>query len=77
MFKRRQVQPEIAVGAQFQRVNGGRVTETARVLAVAPDLVGIPHVHFAVHHERTVAADDLRTLALASFAATFTKRVAA
>jgi hypothetical protein len=47
------------------------------VLAVSKDSVGITHVRFSVHYERIDTADELRTLALSSFAELFSERVLA
>jgi len=68
---------EVATGAVFRRTVGGRVIDTAQVLALSEDSAGIRHVRFSVHHERTEAADELRTLALASFREIFTERAPA
>ena len=61
---------EMQPGDQYCRAHGRRVLETATILDLRPDLVGIPHVHFTVAFERS-SADALdggpRTLALSRF----------
>jgi len=65
---------EVATGAVYRRTVAGKVVDTAQVLALSEDCAGIRHVRFSVHHERTEAADELRTLALAAFREIFTER---
>ena len=55
----------------------GKSVETARVIAVSKDSVGITHVRFSVHYERVDTADELRNLALSSFSELFSERVLA
>ncbi len=74
LTKRRTSCPAVKPGDVFERVADGQVIETAQVLDVSQGPVGIPHVRFRVHHERTESADDLRTLALASFHQLFHER---
>ena len=77
LFKRQRPVEEVAVGAVFRRLCAGEVVETARVLSISRDPAGIPHVRFSIHYDRAEAADDLRTLALATFASLFRERVGA
>ena len=37
---------QIETGVTYREKNVGRLISTAHVLAVAPDPLGIPHVHF-------------------------------
>ncbi|HSK39954.1 MAG TPA: hypothetical protein VK943_09310 [Arenibaculum sp.] len=62
-------------GSVYRRTHFGQVVETARVLSVAADGAGIPHVRYTVHYEKCETSDELRTLALSSFAALFGERV--
>ena len=78
MFSRRRKAPvDVIEGSVFRRTTPGKIVETARVLAVSKDSVGIPHVRFSVHYERVDTADELRTLALSSFSELFSERVLA
>jgi hypothetical protein len=78
MFFRRQKAPaDITEGSVYRRTTRGKSVETARVIAVSKDSVGITHVRFSVHYERVDTADELRTLALSSFAELFSERVLA
>jgi hypothetical protein len=78
MFFRRQKAPvDITEGSVFRRTTRGKSVETARVIAVSKDSVGITHVRFSVHYERVDTADELRTLALSSFSELFSERVVA
>lgn len=52
MFLRRQKAPaDITEGSVYRRTTRGKSVETARVLAVSKDSVGITHVRFSVHYE--------------------------
>jgi hypothetical protein len=68
---------DISEGSVFRRTTPGKIVETASVLSIANDSVGIPHVRFRVHYERVDTADELRTLALAAFSELFNERVLA
>ncbi len=68
---------EVKAGDCFHRLLNGQVSETARVVSVTSDGVGIPHVRFWVHHERTESSDEQRTLALSAFSERFTEPSAA
>ncbi len=60
---------ELRAGATFSRTTKTRVTETARVLSVAEDEGGIPHVryHSRLHSADRTLEQGQRTLALPSF----------
>ena len=76
MFSKRQKsQVEVTEGSVFRRTTRGQSVETARVIKVSKDPVGIPHVRFSVHYDRIDSADELRTLALTSFSELFSERV--
>jgi len=60
--------PNLSQGASFCRARGSEVVETARVLAVTADPLGIPHVRFSLRIKGpTETAEEQRTLALDYF----------
>jgi hypothetical protein len=64
---------EVKVGGVFRNIRKGNIIETAKVLDIVPDCMGVPHVHFTVsikssHH---VCFKEQRTLGLATFAEKF------
>ena len=70
--------PLIEPGAIYRRVRPNNLVETARVLAVTTDNVGIPHVRVDIrvdgpHYARI--SQGQRLLSLTAFAADFTERV--
>lgn len=69
---------DVKVGAVFRNVRRGNIIETAKVLDIAPDSMGVPHVHFTVSiqsaHQHCF--EEKRTLGLASFAERFAKAAA-
>ena len=61
---------EVKIGAVFRNIRRGNMVETAEVLDIVPDSMGVPHVHFSVSI-RSAHQDcfhEERTLGLASFA---------
>jgi hypothetical protein len=67
---------EVKEGAKYRRLNGGSVTETAQVIGIAPDKMGIPHVRFQLHVVRgTDTRTEQRTLALDIFYARYRERI--
>jgi len=65
-------------GDRYYRNIGHRFQETATILDLRPDLLGIPHVHFSLAVERSDAntlAEGPRTLAVSRFVGEFRKRV--
>jgi hypothetical protein len=67
---------QIEEGALYRRPDTGSVTETAEVLEVAEDKMGIPHVRFQLHVIRgTDARTEQRTLALDIFYARYRERI--
>lgn len=77
-FKSGSSPDEVKVGAEFRKVRRGNIVEIAKVLEIAPDSMGVPHVHYKVsiqsaHHE---CFEEQRTLGLASFAERFSKAIA-
>ncbi len=76
---RRIQESEIRPGNRYRRQLGGHVAGTATVLDLRSDLLGIPHVHFAISVDgrlREGQKDDTRLLALQSFLDTYRERVA-
>ncbi len=67
----------IEVGASYQRFGSGALVETAFVLEVGPDRMGIPHVRFRLQVARGTASPTIetRTLALEAFQNRFKERV--
>lgn len=64
----------VRVGATFRRRRDETVVETARVISIAPDASGIPHVRYEAGLERGAFSRmeaGPRTLNLASFAERF------
>ena len=77
-FKTGSSPDDVKVGAEFRKSRRGNIIEIAKVLEIAPDCMGVPHVHYKVsiqsaHHE---CFEEQRTLGLASFAERFAKVVA-
>lgn len=69
---------EVKVGSEFRKVRRGNIIEIAKVLDIAPDSMGVPHVHYRVsiqsaHQE---CFEEQRTLGLTSFTERFAKAVA-
>ncbi|MEE8505657.1 MAG: hypothetical protein V3S40_05465 [Kiloniellales bacterium] len=60
---------ELCAGATFARTTRTQVTETARILSVAEEEWGIPHVryHSRLHSADRTLEQGQRTLALPSF----------
>lgn len=62
----------VQTGALFKRTHSNNLTETVRVLSVAKDTFGIPHVKYEVRFERSQekgrAFEGPRVLALSVFA---------
>lgn len=63
-------------GALYRRPLSGPVTETAQVLEIAEDKMGIPHVRFQLRVVRGAdARTEQRTLALEIFYARYRERI--
>ena len=73
--------PEVREGSVFQHKGPGNLIETAKVLDIATDAMGIPHVRYDLAVERNkMPLDSLassRTLNLQSFTSHFTDTVEA
>jgi hypothetical protein len=72
----RKFDDEIEKGGLYRRTVAGPVTETAQVLAIAQDEMGIPHVRFQLQVARGPdKRTEQRTLALDIFYARYRERV--
>src|SRR6516225_5864099 len=70
---------DIKPGNRYRRQLGRCLAATATVLELRPDLVGIPHVQFAITVDGSVARlseGDTRVLALQSFLDTYREPLA-
>ncbi len=80
-FKQGRKLPEIREGSVFRHKGPGNLVETAEVLRIGPDPMGIPHVHyrFMVEHSARRPSDfeTSRTLNLDTFKTYFTEAVEA
>src|SRR5262249_51750793 len=69
---------DVRPGNRYRRQLGRCLAATATVLELRPDLVGIPHVQFAVTVDGSAARlseGDTRVLALQSFLETYRERL--
>lgn len=68
----------VAVGAHFERVHPDRTVETAKVLSVLKDPLGIPHVRYAVTMKKPLrtmsVSEGPRLLALEAFSQAYRMR---
>ncbi len=68
-FKSGVRQQEVKIGGVFRNIRKGNIIETAKVLDIVPDCMGVPHVHFMVSvgslHQQCF--EEQRTLGLATF----------
>ncbi len=64
---------EVIIGSVFRNIRKGNIVETARVLDIVPDSMGVPHVLFAVSlgSADQNCFEEQRTLGLATFAEKF------
>ena len=64
---------EVQIGGVFRNIRKGNIIETARVLDIVPDPMGVPHVHFMVSVKRAHqdCFEEHRTLGMATFAEQF------
>ncbi|HVA14432.1 MAG TPA: hypothetical protein VNF99_14375 [Stellaceae bacterium] len=68
---------DVKPGHRFFRRRRGNVTETATVVDLRSDIVGIPHVHFSLAFEEAAIGyidGGNRVLALPSFVAIYQQR---
>jgi hypothetical protein len=78
---RKNRKPQVRSGAVFRRVGPGDLIETAKVIQIQSDAMGIPHVRYDLKVQKAKDAranfQDRRTLNLATFATQFTEPVEA
>lgn len=77
-FSRRPDAPEVKPGDAYRRSHGMGLTETATVLDLRTDPLGIPHVRFRVEFERAACESgetSQRVLALGAFLAAYRERL--
>ena len=67
----------VEVGAAYRRMGAGSLVETAYVLEVSSDKLGIPHVRFQLQVARGASnpAIETRTLSLEAFQGRFRDRI--
>lgn len=67
--------PDVHAGGTYRHKGSGNVVETAQVLDVGPDAMGIPHVRYKVLVERSrekhTRFEAVRTLNLETFSTHF------
>ena len=78
-FKAGPRRQEVTVGSVFRNIRKGNIIETAKVLDIVPDPMGVPHVHYSVSIQSShrKCFEEHRTLGLASFAERFSKLLTA
>ncbi|MDX9689429.1 MAG: hypothetical protein EOM37_01900 [Proteobacteria bacterium] len=67
----------VEIGARYRRKGTGYFVETAQVLEVSEDKMGIPHVRFELYVMRGIgqATVETRTLSLEAFQTRFKERL--
>ncbi len=72
-FKSGVCQNEVMIGSVFRNIRNGNIIETARVLDIVPDSLGVPHVLFTVSlgSASQNCVEEQRTLGLDTFAEKF------
>ncbi len=77
LFKASPEKLEVKIGAVFRNIRRGNIIETAKVLDIVQDSVGVPHVHYKVSIESAhqECFEEQRTLGLESFAERFKQLV--
>ena len=78
-FTRQDKKPDIKPGECYRRSHGLGLMETATVLDLRNDPLGIPHVRFCVRFERQTSEHSettLRILALGAFRSAYRERLA-
>lgn len=70
---------EVKIGEVFETTRDGNIVETAKVVGVGPDSLGIPHVHFEVQIKKANinCVEENRTLGLETFTRRYSKCIAA
>ena len=79
LFKHTASKTEVKVGSVFQNIRRNNIIETAKVLDIVPDSLGVPHVHYqvSVHSAHQECFEEQRTLGMESFAERFSKLITA
>ncbi len=80
LFRRGNDADDVQPGSTYQRVHADDLIETAKVLSIAEDPYGIPHVKFLVSFRRpnrNTFDEGNRMLALKTFADRYKERVPA
>lgn len=69
----------VKVGSKYRHSGPGDITETARVITVGPDPMGIPHVvyHVLIERGKQRQFEERRTLNLQSFNERYSETVEA
>ena len=64
---------EVKVGGVFRNILRGDIIETAKVIDIVPDPMGVPHVHFTVsiRNAHQECFREQRTLGLTTFSERF------
>lgn len=72
-FKSGVHQTDVKIGGVFRNIRKGNIIETARVLDIVPDPMGVPHVHFTVsiRNAHQECFREQRTLGLTTFSERF------
>ncbi len=78
-FKRGKGMEFIKAGSTFRRTRDDRTVETAKIISVATDTFGIPHVRYELEFKKpsttSYFVDGPRVLALATFTDMYQERV--
>jgi hypothetical protein len=79
LFKTSERLLEVREGATYRHTGPGDLTETAKVLHIGPDPMGITHVRYRVMvesaRENRVSFEDSRTLNIETFSDYFSETV--
>ncbi len=72
-FKSGARRQEVKIGGVFRNILRGDMVETAKVIDIVPDSMGVPHVHFTVSIRSThqECFREQRTLGLTTFSERF------
>ena len=79
LFRRPPKLQAVQLGSIYRRVLAYNTVEIATVLAIENDACGIPHVRFKVsigNSDRCLLREELRVLALQSFAEQYSEKIA-
>ncbi len=79
-FGKRHRHPPVTTGSVYRRVaSPNNTVETAQVLSIVKDVLGIAHVrfHMSIRQGHTDFVDEVRILNLETFASMYSERVEA